>query len=260
MKSKLKQAAVDPVCGMEVPTTTAYRTSRNSETYYFCSEECRHRFLRHPSEYLVEREEQPAATHAASMPSVSRVSEQRAQVTTAPAEATSRNVPTPDSAGKGSWTDYIPLFVLLDVALLAASAKQASYTEWRGSSWMLDFMGIILAGFALLKLVDLEAFADAFAKYDVLGKRLRVYAYAYPFVELGLGLAYLAQWQLPFVYAATTVLYAFGAVGVTLSIRRKENLTCACVGGTVKVPLSKVTLIEDLGMVAMAAFMWATMR
>lgn len=35
----------DPICGTYVPTQTALSTHMDSETFYFCSEECRSRFI-----------------------------------------------------------------------------------------------------------------------------------------------------------------------------------------------------------------------
>ena len=38
----------DPVCGMAVDEATAIRAERDEETYYFCSEGCRQKFLSTP--------------------------------------------------------------------------------------------------------------------------------------------------------------------------------------------------------------------
>ncbi len=153
--------------------------------------------------------------------------------------------------------DYLPLLVLLAVTILAASAKRHSYGP-DGSllRWMHDFMGFFLVIFALLKLFDLPGFADGFQKYDLLAKRSRRYALAYPFIELALGLGYLAFWRPTTVYAATVIILGFGALGVITSLARGLNLKCACMGNILKVPLSTVALSEDLGMVAMAASLW----
>ena len=78
---------------------------------------------------------------------------------------------------------YYPLFALVIVALLAATALALSPN---GGSWMSFFMGFALCQFALLKLFHIKAFAKAFAMYDILAKKSPVYALAYPFIELGL--------------------------------------------------------------------------
>jgi Cu+-exporting ATPase len=38
----------DPICGMTVDEATAFRAERNGQTYYFCSEHCRQKFLARP--------------------------------------------------------------------------------------------------------------------------------------------------------------------------------------------------------------------
>jgi len=43
----------DPVCGMVVdPATTPHRADHSGQTYYFCSQECRGKFVADPSAYL----------------------------------------------------------------------------------------------------------------------------------------------------------------------------------------------------------------
>jgi hypothetical protein len=156
-----------------------------------------------------------------------------------------------------SWWNYVPLLALVAVSVLAASALTAGTSGGpTATHWMQAFMGFFLVVFALLKLFDLPAFADGFQMYDLLAKPFRPYALAYPFIELLLGLGYLARWRPPVVYAATAVILGFGALGVIRALRRKLDLECACMGTILKVPLSTVALTEDLAMALMAAAMW----
>jgi len=53
------------------------------------------------------------------------------------------------------------------------------------------FMGISLSMLALLKLMDLDAFAEGFAKYDLGTRRFKPYGKVYPFAELAIGLRFL---------------------------------------------------------------------
>lgn len=159
------------------------------------------------------------------------------------------------------WRAYLPLLALVLVSALAASALKHSYGP--GVShvrWMHGFMGFFLAMFALLKLFDLSGFADGFQKYDLLAKRVRAYAFVYPFLELALGLGYLAFWRPAFIHLATFVLLGFGALGVIVALRRGLDTQCACMGTTLQVPLSTVALIEDLSMAGMALAMWLRLQ
>lgn len=158
--------------------------------------------------------------------------------------------------GGRHWSDYLPLLVILALTLLTASAKQAAGGAWDGRNWMHDFMGFFLVVFSMFKFFDLSGFADGFQMYDLLAKPLRAYGYAYPFVELGLGLGYLAQWNLPVVYGVTIGVMTVGALGVVRALHRGLDLRCACMGTVLKVPLSTVALTEDLGMATMASAMW----
>ena len=160
--------------------------------------------------------------------------------------------------GRGSrWTDYVPLLVIVALTLLAACAKQIAYPgAWNWMAWMHDFMGFFLVVFAMFKFFDLPGFADGFQMYDLLARPLRPYAYVYPLLELGLGLGYLSRWQPALIYGATVGLMIFGALGVLNALRKGLDLECACMGTVLKVPLSTVALVEDLGMALMAGTMW----
>ena len=81
-----------------------------------------------------------------------------------------------------------------------------------------------------------------------------------PFIELALGLAYLAFWRPTFVYLATVIVLGFGALGVINALRRGLDVNCACMGNTLKVPLSTVALVENVGMAAMALVMFLRVK
>lgn len=116
-------------------------------------------------------------------------------------------------------------------------------------------MGLFLLSLSMLKLFDLSGFANGFQKYDLLAKQSRPYALFYPFLELTLGLAYLSHWQPQIIHFATVILMSFGAIGILRSLRKKEKLTCACMGNTLNVPLSTVAIVENIGMATMALLM-----
>ncbi|MGJ8724450.1 MAG: MauE/DoxX family redox-associated membrane protein [Roseibacillus sp.] len=153
------------------------------------------------------------------------------------------------------WHRYIPLIVLIALAILAAAAKQVHYGAWDGKMAMHDFMGLFLLSFSMLKLFDLSGFADGFQKYDLLAGRSRPYALLYPFLELVLALGYLSHWQPQLVYLATIILMTFGAVGIFRALAKGLDLKCACMGSSLNVPLSTVAVIEDVGMAVMALAM-----
>ena len=144
---------------------------------------------------------------------------------------------------------YGPLFVLVLVAALAALAMN------QGAEWMSLFMGFFLCQFAMLKLFHPSAFAEGFQKYDLIAKRFKAYAYIYPLIELGLGLSYLSSMYPLATYMITIIVMGVGAVGVIRALKKGLDLKCACMGTVLDVPLSTVTLSEDIVMVLMALFM-----
>ncbi len=149
---------------------------------------------------------------------------------------------------------YWPLFVLILIAVLAALALVRSVNLGL-TAWMHFFMGFFLCQFAMLKFFHPIGFVEGFQKYDLLAKKFRVYAYVYPLIELGLGLSYLSFIAPVVTYSMTILVMGVGAVGVIRALRQGLDLRCACMGTVLDVPLSTVTLTEDIAMGVMAAFM-----
>jgi Methylamine utilisation protein MauE len=151
--------------------------------------------------------------------------------------------------------DYWPLIALTSVAALAGLAIASGFGSLTMTTFMHGFMGVFLIIFALLKLFDIPGFQSGFAMYDLLASRVPAYGAIYPFLELALGLAYLAFIAPTATYVATIVLFLFGTLGVVTALRNGLNISCPCMGNILKVPLSTVTLTEDLAMVGMAALL-----
>lgn len=146
--------------------------------------------------------------------------------------------------------DYWPLIALTGVAVLGAFALSLN-----GMGFMPAFMGLFLVIFALLKLFDPAGFRRGFKMYDLLAKRVPDYALVYPLIELGLGLAYLSGIAPVATSVATIVVFGFGTLGVLTALRQGLDIDCPCMGSILSVPLSTVTLSEDLSMIVMAAGM-----
>lgn len=119
--------------------------------------------------------------------------------------------------------------------------------------WIRFFMGTFFAVFAGFKLLDLPGFVMSYIGYDIIAKRSMLYAKVYPFVELGLGIAYLLSQS--WADYITLPLVIIGSIGVGKELLRGSKIKCACLGTYIKLPLTTVSLIEDLIMGAMAAYM-----
>ena len=106
---------------------------------------------------------------------------------------------------------YAPIIWISTIVALVSAT-----TVWsHGLSihhWMHGWMGGVLVIFSLFKLFDISAFAADFAKYDLLAMRVRTYGRAYPFIELGLGIAFLLL-ATRVTYAITILVFGFGLSG-----------------------------------------------
>jgi hypothetical protein len=96
---------------------------------------------------------------------------------------------------------------------------------------------------------------DAYRSYDLVARAVPAWGWIYPFVELALSVAYLVNFGPRLTNWATLVVMLVGAVGVLRALLDKRAIRCACLGTALNLPMTKVTLVEDLGMAAMAAGM-----
>jgi hypothetical protein len=117
------------------------------------------------------------------------------------------------------------------------------------------FMAAFFLVFSFFKLLNIRDFADSYAMYDIVAKRFPIWGFIYPFVELALGLAFLINFQPRLTNIATLLVMGISAVGVIQSVLNKRKIRCACLGVVFNLPMSTVTIIEDLLMVAMSALM-----
>ena len=160
---------------------------------------------------------------------------------------------------KVSWlATYSPLLLII-AYILGGSVLVQIGMDGAGSVTTQETMRYFMAGFFLVfsffKLLDVRAFADAYTGYDLLAKRWRGWALLYPFVELALGVAYFANFKPVATYWVTVGVMGFSAIGVVQAVLAKRTIQCACLGTVFKLPMTTVTIVEDLGMVAMATWM-----
>ena len=156
-----------------------------------------------------------------------------------------------------SWfATYRPLLLILAYLIVVSVLVQIPSKGINGlhsSETMRYFMAGFFLVFSFFKLLDVPAFADAYAGYDLLAKRWHGWGLIYPFVELALGIAYLANLNPLLTNWMTLIVMGFSAIGVIQAVMNKRSIRCACLGAVFKLPMSTVTIIEDVGMVLMAA-------
>lgn len=165
--------------------------------------------------------------------------------------------PVPAAKPPETKTTYFPLFLIvseiLGVTLLVESLNGTFDVERA----MSHFMGGFFLVFSFFKLLDVRAFADAYQMYDLVAARSRTYALAYPFIELGLAIAYLLRLEPMVVNAITLAVMLVSLIGVLRTVLAKRKIRCACLGSVFNLPMTYVTVAEDGVMAIMAAAMLA---
>ena len=152
---------------------------------------------------------------------------------------------------------YQPIIAIFSVTLaMALSTTYASMGILSVVRVLELFIAFSMCALGIMKLQNLQSYANGFIQYDLLARRYVPYAYIYAFIEAVGGILMIAgllTWVVaPVVLAATTL----GAVSIIKAVYiDKRDLNCARVGGGSSVPLGLLSLTENLMMMAMAVWM-----
>ncbi|MCX8516438.1 MAG: heavy-metal-associated domain-containing protein [Alphaproteobacteria bacterium] len=155
---------------------------------------------------------------------------------------------------RGFLRTYYPLFLIVG-AIALVSFRGVGAPETALVDWMISFEAGFFLVFGFFKLLNLPGFRDAYATYDLLAKRVPAYGLLYPFLELALGFAFLFRYNLTLTFWAAIMLMGFSSLGVLQALLKKQKIRCACLGTTLNLPMTSITLVEDLAMVVIAVFM-----
>ncbi|MGB0198713.1 MAG: heavy-metal-associated domain-containing protein [Flavobacteriaceae bacterium] len=118
-----------------------------------------------------------------------------------------------------------------------------------------DFMGLFFIVFSFFKFLDLKGFQQSFRMYDPLARSVSLYGWAYPFLELALGLMFLMRLELDVALWTTLAVLSITTFGVTKTLINKKQIQCACLGSALNLPMTEATFIENAIMIVMALFM-----
>ena len=154
---------------------------------------------------------------------------------------------------------FSPLIVIFSIIILFTVFATYFHSIKMGG-FQLDFaMRMMMGSFFLIfggfKIFNVKKFAEAYATYDILAMRSKVYSFVYPFLELALAFLYLANVGGIYRDIFTLLLMGISAIGVIKKLHQKEEIPCACLGMVFKVPMTWVTLVEDLLMAVEALVM-----
>jgi hypothetical protein len=154
---------------------------------------------------------------------------------------------------------YFPLMLVFLYFAGFVALSQISAGRWRPMASMNAFMGGFFIVFSFFKLLNIRGFADSYRTYDIVARKLPAYGYLYPFIELTLGACYFTATAPLATNLANCAVMSVGAIGVARTLLSKNRIQCACLGTVFNLPMSKITLVEDLLMAGMSAVMIAAM-
>ena len=163
-----------------------------------------------------------------------------------------RNIPDQDNEIiKSSKIKQLkPLFIIL--GYISLTSILLNFKNWNSTNAMLDFMGLFYIIFSFFKILDIKGFSTSFKMYDPLAKKITIYGYIYPFIEILLGLMFLTRIEVNIALLITIIILGITSVGVTKTLLNKRTINCACLGTTLKLPMTEATFIENAIMITMA--------
>ncbi len=155
-----------------------------------------------------------------------------------------------------SWFEtYKPIILIFSYIIVSTLLVQVTRDSIDFMMWMRHFMAGFFLVFSFFKLLNLTGFVESYAMYDVIAKRFKAWGFIYAFIELGLGLAYLSNFQPQFTNVLTFIVMSVSIIGVLQSVLNKRKIQCACLGAIFNLPMSTVTILEDALMIIMSGIM-----
>lgn len=159
-----------------------------------------------------------------------------------------------------SWIEtYKPVLLIFMYITFITVIVQLAQGQFNFMEWMGHFMAGFFLVFSFFKMLNLKGFAESYRMYDIVAARIPVWGYIYAYLELSLGIAYLINFNPLLTNAVTFVVMTVSIIGVLQSVFNKKKIQCACLGTVFNLPMSTITIIEDLLMIAMSGWMLVNM-
>lgn len=154
------------------------------------------------------------------------------------------------------WKALRPLFLIFGYIVLGSLMLTKVDSI---NLFMTNFMGLFYLIFGFFKFLDYKGFSASFQRYDPLAKRVKLYAWFYPFIETILGLMFLLKIELTIALWVTVIILGITTIGVAQQLINRNNIQCACLGTALNLPMTEATLIENSIMLFMAFSMLSGM-
>lgn len=159
-----------------------------------------------------------------------------------------------------SWIEtYKPILLIFGYIIGITLLVEYMNGAFAWMRWMNHFMAGFFLVFSFFKLLNLKGFSESYSMYDVVAKKWNGWGYVYAFTELALGIAFLTGFNPILTNTITFVVMTVSIIGVLQSVTNKRKIKCACLGAVFNLPMSTITIIEDLLMIGMSGVMLLTM-
>ena len=152
-------------------------------------------------------------------------------------------------------TRLFPLFLVIFYLLITIFTIAFTTSNFSPMRLMSHYMGGFFLSFSFFKLLNLRGFVDAFHVYDPIAKYWKPYGYFYAFIELIWGISYLISPRSITLNASVLLILAISSLGVWKTVRSKKEIQCACLGTLFNLPMTHITIVENVSMVSMAGLL-----
>ncbi|NBL65984.1 heavy-metal-associated domain-containing protein [Flavobacterium sp. NST-5] len=171
-------------------------------------------------------------------------------------EPKDKNTVLGNSNSQKSWLEtYKPIVLIFSYISVVSFIITFNNSDFEWMLFMRSFMAGFFLTFSFFKMLNLKAFAESYAMYDVVAQKIPVWGYVYAFLELILGIAFAVNFN-PFVTnLVTLIVMTVSIIGVLKSVLNQRKIQCACLGTIFNLPMSTVTIIEDALMILMSLAM-----
>lgn len=149
---------------------------------------------------------------------------------------------------------YKPLLIIVIYVLSISLAYQSTQRFFNIHLFMNHCMAGFFISLSYFKFLDLSAFSQSFSEYDPVARYFSHYGKIYPFIEFLLGFLFIADVGLIFAEVLTILVLSLTTVGIYKKLQSKSSLQCACLGSSFNLPLSRVTILENVVMIGMAMY------
>ena len=146
----------------------------------------------------------------------------------------------------------LALFFVILLAVISSIERSFSYKEF-----FRLYMGYFFIIFSFLKLQNIKQFALSFSKYDPISQKFFKFGIIYPFLELLLGILFILNFLGLTINILTIIIFIPQTIGVIVKLKNNEKISCACVGTSTEIPISNLTILENIIMCLMAIYMIA---